>query len=238
VRAREQCANNDHGMKLRWWLERSAIVAGVIATMATSKPRGLLDADLPPHDTSKARVLVVEASEQPELVVAAGGDSRHLHPATTGPWKGSGRYFVPAGSSIVRLSIDVPCRGGCFFKKCEPTTGQFVRVTAIEPAHGWTLDARSPSITTKITPTMGTRSRFELTAPPDRQARIEVSGTTRAIAYSDGAYVYVDWYTGDQPATETWSVRAVIEGPCPDAAPCEPPPGVTLELGPEEIVAR
>lgn len=81
------------------WLESCVILCAALAIMATSRPRAHKSAVLPASDETKARVILVEASQQPDIMVSppAGTIERGYHAVPLDPeaWPGRNRYLVP-----------------------------------------------------------------------------------------------------------------------------------------------
>lgn len=225
------------GMGWRRWLERLAIVVAVIATMATSTRTWRVDATLPADDATGVRRLVVEASKPP--IIRGSDKPDPLEPLEPAVWPGHARYLLPRGVKLAEAYVE----GGCAprFLSCGTSTcgpDAFIRVVSIAPATTWSLDVDASHRITTVD--VLKQSRFRLTSSHPVRLKV-VSDVNLGTPLERDGYVYVSWAaaaynTRRQPHELEWSVRATIEGACPDDRPCEPPAEARLVLGDEELV--
>jgi hypothetical protein len=221
-------------MKLRWWIERSVIVVAAVAAMATSKRKWHVPATLPPDAATGARIYTVEASLEPVFRISS--TPYHLKPMEPATWPGKARYLVPSDARVEVVELYGTCSGGfCGGKTvCEPE-GSYIRVASVEAIATWKLEVLTPTVGTIVTSPMKERSRFKLTASHPPRLFLESPHVRGSVAERSG-YVFVEWGFVDKPVETASFVKAVIEGQCPGADPCEPPADAKLELGPEERV--
>jgi len=215
------------------------IAVAAFASIATSKPRWRLDAQLPSDTPGKPRLAIVEASIEPYVQLDNG---RTLHPVDGpggGAWKGSARYLIPADRKLSFVQITGTCRNsGCISKgDCEPE-GAYVRVAELRPASTW----RREVATTPKTEAIG-NERTEIPIAASHHVQHELSWQGRhgyVTLERDRRVLVVDWdQLPEGPIQTTWSVKVTMEQPCPSSpTPCESSASSKLELGDPTLVKR
>ncbi|MEO7094829.1 MAG: hypothetical protein ABI175_16340 [Polyangiales bacterium] len=216
----------------RRWLLRTVVVVGATASIATPQKKWSLDAILSADakDVTRARVLVVTATREPELSVRRGQTWDQIQPRQpAASWPGTVTFDIPAGSDIERLAIAHGCGGGLCSGKCKVPDDEYIRVDRVDLT-SWSLESGESSISR----TMGKKGpRSVVTVEATREPVIEV--TTPSMTYrpmiekrdyaAGRASFTVDFNTyggtGEMPVV--WSLRARIDGPCTGA--CTPPVG-------------
>jgi hypothetical protein len=225
----------------RRWAERIVIAIAVMASIATSRKGWVVEATPPPPLPGKPMILTVEASQAPNvwLVNISGGST--LYPQPGAAWPGRGRYFVPAGARIQQIAINGRCSGGGLCSsECKVPDGTYVKVTSAEPGGAWIAEDRSAPVTTVLDaagPTPSYRVTIEASRLP---IAVEIQGAPPELAptvWSNGmvprATFYVDWRASTAqaaPVKVTWTVRATIQGECPDPAACAVPAGDAVRI--------
>jgi hypothetical protein len=209
----------------RRWLERGLIVVAALATIATSKRKWHLDASVPTNDPATARLVVIASSAQPDL-----GMNRPLEAAPQ--WPGEARYLISAGATLDRVGIYGS--GGCEHcgGECVPPDTAFVRVVSITPVATWKLEVKSDPQTITLPPT-GDRfvqRRVAVRASHPTRSRVVTSMHEPSASDYDNA-VTLTWPHIEQEVTLTWTLHTMIEGPCPDLRPCEPPSDASVSIG-------
>ena len=218
--------------KVRTWCERGAIVAAVLASIATSKTKS--HATLPNDDPSTARLIVVEASSEPWVSTSGPGYLQPQDRATK--WPGTARYLIPQGVAFAK--VEVPAAGPVFSCCTEPEA-TVVRVVSSTAVATWKIETTSESVNSTLHPNELTvfRVAFDASLPP----RVEIAGSPSHpsnIDVGDGVVehvgdgvVEVRFPADPSRTTITWTLHATIEGACPDLKPCEPPAGARLSIG-------
>jgi hypothetical protein len=221
-------------MVRRRWLEGGAILCAALATMATSRPHFVKDAELPPYSTLSARIVTIEASEWPEVIVNPPDDSPErgyratpMEPATSGTY----RYLIPLEYKLARVRVDGFKECGFCGGSCKEPAGVKVAVTAVTPVTTWFLTATTgPQV--ELVPG-GTSIDKVFTVPPG--TRVWVTGdeervNTWGVENGQARVSLVAMSTSDVEVE--WGLSARLEGVCPDPhVACSPPPGTTLTLG-------
>jgi hypothetical protein len=226
--------------RMRRWLERLAIVAAALATIATSPPRWRLEAtSLPPPDREHATRLIVEASDQPEVMVHDGATQRWLRPDGS-KWPGKTEYLVPRGATVTEVSLRGICHGGGMCqggsKGCEIPKAAFVRVASSAAVDTWRAETAMTATSTVLDPSAPQPS-YRVVVTATREATLHIDTDHSAVVPQvSGPFVdefAVTWPAVKgfaRPVTVTWTAHAVIEGPCPAPGPCTPPDTEHVEI--------
>jgi len=221
-------------MKLRAWLERGVIIVAALATIATSRKGWHVEATRLPEDPARARIYVVEASQEPHVEMIVNGN--HENPTPLEPvaaWPGTARFQIPAGGDVQRVVISARCNGS-MCKKCETPASAKIRIVSITPIHTWTLEttAKPPVQPTTMRVDQWTRFRIEVDASHPVRLRVQSTGPAGTSSYYPSGNVhFVGFGPVQTPASFTWTVTAIIEEACPDVTkPCSPPADARLSI--------
>jgi len=219
-------------------LQFVVLAIAAFASIATSRKKWHVDAQIPPHDKGTTRIAFVEASAEPQVMLDNGERPRLLPGYFTGMWSGTARYLIPAERTLTVVQLRGVCGGGMFCGKsdeCEPP-GTFVKVLSLKPVATWRKEIETPLLTTEVRYPDATRFPLVATHP----VRVEVtSSRLRPSAYFEAGKVHVNWpwderdQQGPKQPVE-WSLRIIMEDLCPEATPCDPPANAKLELGQPE----
>jgi hypothetical protein len=223
----------------RRWLERGVFVLAALASIATSPKRWTVQIDKLPviSDPGKTTLVVVESSERPEVMASSVQRSTELAAFHEDGQRRS--YLVPAGFSIQQIQIRHTCHMGCNSEHCEPTRDDFVRLASATTVAMWRIEAVSKPISTtigaqrpfpwfEIITNASLEPAITIATADDINPEIHGTGPHRLVLLAPIGTPRVQ--------TATWTVHAMIEGPCPTSTPCEPPAGEHLTI--ESIEAK
>jgi len=237
----------------RKWAERIVIATAAVASIATSPARWRVEATLPPRVLGKATILVLDASQAPEVWIDTGtGGERWLDPTdseratgerpATRTWPGQVRYFVPAGVQLKRAEIDGRCTVRfCSSAKCKPPETAYIKVVSATAVEGWMAEDRSTPETTVLDPGKPSPSYTVAIESSRQPITLEVDSASRALAPSvwvegrsgSTSRFRVSWLASNgqaAPVTVTWTAHATIQGECPGAAACTVPAGEAVRI--------
>jgi hypothetical protein len=224
-------AARHHRQMTRRWLERAVIVAAALASIATSPRRWRQYATSVPAISDAARTtrVVVHASFVPTVELVKGGARNEARYSALG--HDDYEVLVPPGWSLGGVYVAERCKVQllCGSDDCVPPPGTVVEVTSATPVATWHLEAATPPTVTELDPAMYmTTVILRLRVPAPRPVTIKVetaAGEPAPNAYASGSEATVLWDGVRTRTTVHWTARVSIDGPCPSAAPCEPPPG-------------
>lgn len=216
-------------MTRRQWLERGVIVIAAVASIATSRKGWRLEAKLVADDPAKARLITVEASQEPSVEI-----DQHsvgvLRPHDGGTvWPGTARYLVPTGARVQYVSIGAKCSGGLCSGECKVPSGQYVSVTSSTPVETWKLAIKHEPQTVTLEPGKYTTHRISVEATHRAQLEVDTNGLTPDVGAWGDAF-NVSWPVVQAPTQVTWTPRLEIEGLCATPGPCTPPPDAKVTI--------
>ncbi len=214
-------------------LQLLVVAIAAFASIATSRKKWHIEAQLPADAKGKSRIAFVEASEEPSVTLDNGERLRPLQGELTGMWGGTARYLIPADRTLEHVTIDGVCGGGMFCggkSECEPADAR-VMVLSVTPVTTWRKEVVTPTKTEDVQYPASTQFPIVATHP----VRLELTATGRqANVHQSGDRIYVNWHTYPEGLVKTtWSLRVIMEDVCPGATACEPPATAKLELGAE-----
>ena len=196
------------------------------------RPSWNVKAQLPLNDDpSRARVVEVEASHSPTLMIRDATTSMELGDRGAA-WPGKGAFFVPAGVRIDDIRIVGYCDGGAC---CRCETPKTVQVSGMRQVDSWRIEQRgevdrasarakrisSSRVTLRAAPAPSTAA-----APP--RLRIESNVQPAWVQTYKGGF-NVSWPERNEPFE--WRPVVVIEGACASGeSTCAPPAGAELVI--------
>jgi hypothetical protein len=219
-------------MKRRWF-EFGVVVVAVWATVATSRPRWHLEAELPKAPVRAPAVLVIEASREPFLVLegpkGAGPTPQGRSIDKNARWPGKASFLVPEGYKLVDVTMPGDrCRGGLCSSDCTIPEGEYVRIVKVTRVATWKLEVVGEARTDTLDPRLVNYHTIDaITSEPTQ--RLTIDSTLRPKEITTMPF-QVFWPDVDRETTITWQPHIIIEGACPDENPCEPPPTAKIEI--------
>lgn len=206
------------------------IVVAALASIATSRKKWRLDADLTRDDPSKARLVTIEASQQPEVGLDPISSGVALQPHDGGTtWPGTVRYLLPAGASLERVMVTGVCGGGACSSDCTIPSDQFVKLTSSTPVETWKLEIKHEPQTTTLEPGTYAVHGIRIEATHRARIRVDTDGLVPTVSGYGGAF-HVSWPQVTTTTKVTWTPRIEIEGLCATPGPCTPPPDAKVAV--------
>lgn len=212
-------------MTRRQWLERGVIVVAALASIATSRKKWELAADLTADDPTKSRLVTIEANQQPEVSLDHSSSGVSLRPHEGGTvWPGTVRYLLPAGTRLEHVTIRDVCRGasGCSEGDCSIPKDRYVKLTSSTPVETWKLQITHEPQTITLEPGKYTHHSITIEATHRPRLFVETDGPAPSV-YASTESFNLSWPDVTASTKVTWTPRIEIEGVCPGPAPCTAP---------------
>ena len=214
----------------RRWFERGVFVAAALASIATSPKHWRVDATVPaiPSPIQTTR-LVFHASQMPIVELRRAGGFEVGHVVALG--RDDYELLVPAGTEILGVFLDGRCHAHLLCgDDCVVPDGTSIALTSAKPVATWRIEITTAEQHLELDPmAYSTTATIAVSSSRPVVAHVD-SSAAGPVVVADSASAVVMWQGVRAKTPVTWTAHLAIEGPCPDDAPCQPPPDAHLTV--------